>query len=334
MLALAGSLVLAGSAAARTLLVPDEHPTIAAALEAAQDGDVVLLGPGTFSEALTHDRFPLVLAGRSVTIRGAGAWRTILDASGEARHFHCIAGDSSTIESVTLRGGWSADPGGAVRVEDAATRLCRLVIEECASETEGSAIALLRARGTVTNVLFAGNGDGEPAVIVSGGAPRVEWCTFEGASAEAIRVRGARAEIGRNVIVGASPGGAGAATSKVDPDAGAFAGTDPLELPPNVSASASAAPSRALLGPAIPNPFTPSTMIQFTVTEATVVDLGVFNVLGQRIRTLFAGDRAPGEHREAWDGRDDEGRDMPPGVYYVRITQGRDTETQPLVLVR
>jgi hypothetical protein len=217
-----------------------------------------------------------------------------------------------------------------VRVEDAATTLRRLVIEECTSETEGNAIALLRARGSVTNVLFACHGSSGPAVIGSGGSPRVEWCTFQDSEAEPIRVRNARGEVGRNVIVGA--GAQGLAES--ERDAGAFAGSDPLELPADGALREEEAPSRALLGPAIPNPFTPSTSIRFTVIEATVVDLGVYNVLGQRIRTLFAGDRAAGEHREAWDGRDDEGRDMPPGVYYVRITQGRDTETQPLVLVR
>ncbi len=296
-------------------------------MEAAQDGDIVLVAAGTYSAATNDERFPLVLAGRRLTIRGAGAWRTILDAGGEARHFLCVAADSSTVEGMQLRGGQSADPGGAVRVENAATALRRIVIESCASATEGDAVALLSSQGSLTNVFFKLEDSGNPAVIVSGGAPRVEWCTFEGAPAEPIRVRGAKPHLAHNATIGAAGEFSGS-----EP-VGAFAGSDPLERPLGEELAGDGAVP-ALLDPAIPNPFTPSTTIQFHVTDSAVVDLGVFNVLGQRIRTLFAGDRAAGEYRETWDGRDDEGRDMPPGVYYVRITQGRTTETQPLVLVR
>jgi hypothetical protein len=321
---------MACPASARTMRIPDDHPTIDAALQVAQDGDVLELGPGTFSPATTGERFPLVLAGRRVTIRGAGAWRTVLDAEGEARHFHCVAEDSSTIEDLTLRGGRSVDPGGAVSIENASSVLRRLVIEECSSATEGNAIALMRTRATLKNILFERGLPSGPAVIVSGGSPRIEWCTFTDDTSDPVRVSGARAEIGRNVMLGAtSPQG-----SRGGEEGGAFAGSDPLDPPPADRERSEGVPGRALLAPAIPNPFTPSTSIRYTVTEPTVVDLGVFNVLGQRIRTLFAGDREPGEYREAWDGRDEEGDDMPPGVYYARITQGRETETQPLVLVR
>jgi hypothetical protein len=89
-----------------------------------------------------------------------------------------------------------------------------------------------------------------------------------------------------------------------------------------------------LLGPSVPNPFTPSTTIHFSVPEATVVDLGIYNILGQRVRTLHAGDMAAGEHTRIWDGRDDLHEDVPPGIYFVRVTQGTTTESRRIVLVR
>jgi hypothetical protein len=89
-----------------------------------------------------------------------------------------------------------------------------------------------------------------------------------------------------------------------------------------------------LLGPPTPNPFSPATTIRFTVKEASVVDLGIYNILGQRVRTLFAGDLSAGEHTQIWDGRDDLHADLPAGIYFVRITQRNVTESRRVVLVR
>lgn len=116
---------------------------------------------------------------------------------------------------------------------------------------------------------------------------------------------------------------------------GAFGGDEPLRLDRDDAPSPARDESGpGLLGPSVPNPFTPATTIHFTVTETGVVDLGIFNVLGQRIRTLHTGDLSAGEHSRVWDGRDDLGAEAPPGIYFVRITQGDVTESRRLVLVR
>lgn len=122
-----------------------------------------------------------------------------------------------------------------------------------------------------------------------------------------------------------------------DADAGAYGGDEALPAPsvaadgPMAADSTVAAP---LLHPSVPNPFAPRTTIHFQVPEASVVDLGIYNVLGQRVRTLPAGDLPGGEHSQEWDGRDDRGEDLPPGIYFVRITIGSASESQRLVLVR
>ncbi|HET9886137.1 MAG TPA: FlgD immunoglobulin-like domain containing protein, partial [bacterium] len=116
-----------------------------------------------------------------------------------------------------------------------------------------------------------------------------------------------------------------------DVDAGAMSGFAAL-VEPDDKATAKKEPAANLA--ATPNPFSPQTTITYSIREQTVVDLGVFNILGQRIRTLFAGDRSAGEYSATWDGRDDLGQEMPPGVYYARITQGADTESKRIVLVR
>ena len=94
----------------------------------------------------------------------------------------------------------------------------------------------------------------------------------------------------------------------------------------------------------IPNPFNPSTTISFTIpsSPSTVpssgrkVKLMIYNLLGQRVRTLVSGEFDSGEYRITWDGRDDLGRDVSSGVYFYRLTVdgGKRTETRKMVLIR
>lgn len=90
----------------------------------------------------------------------------------------------------------------------------------------------------------------------------------------------------------------------------------------------------AMLRSSAPNPLTLYTTIEFEVLNDGIVDLGVYNVLGQRVRTLHAGELGPGTHAREWDGRDDQRLEVPPGIYFVRVTQGEITESQRLVVVR
>ena len=89
-----------------------------------------------------------------------------------------------------------------------------------------------------------------------------------------------------------------------------------------------------MLRSSAPNPLTLYTTIEFEVLDDGIVDLGVYNVLGQRVRTLHAGELGPGTHSREWDGRDDQRLEVPPGIYFVRVTQGEVTESQRLVVVR
>ncbi|NNE43033.1 MAG: T9SS type A sorting domain-containing protein [Gemmatimonadetes bacterium] len=119
-----------------------------------------------------------------------------------------------------------------------------------------------------------------------------------------------------------------------DAQLGAFGGRSPLLLDRSSAAANAGEALPRLLGPSVPNPFTPATTIHFTVEETGVVDLGVYNVLGQRIRTLHSGGLTEGDHSRVWDGRDELGADAPPGIYFVRVTQGEVTESRRVVLVR
>jgi len=70
-----------------------------------------------------------------------------------------------------------------------------------------------------------------------------------------------------------------------------------------------------------PNPFNPSTVIPFELAEGmSRVQLEIFNLLGQRVRTLVDARMRPGAHEIAWDGRDGDGRAAASGIYIYRLS--------------
>jgi hypothetical protein len=83
-----------------------------------------------------------------------------------------------------------------------------------------------------------------------------------------------------------------------------------------------------------PNPANPETTVRFRLPDAARVDVGVFDVLGRRVRALFNGSLPPGTHWLVWDGRDDRGHEAGSGTYFFSVAAGRQRETQPVTLLR
>jgi hypothetical protein len=84
----------------------------------------------------------------------------------------------------------------------------------------------------------------------------------------------------------------------------------------------------------VPNPFNPSTWIHFEIAEEGPVRLDVHDARGNRIRELVAERRRPGSYSVLWDGRDSRGRDMPSGVYLVRLEAADTVRMGKMLLVR
>lgn len=86
------------------------------------------------------------------------------------------------------------------------------------------------------------------------------------------------------------------------------------------------------LGGGYPNPFTSNTRITFSLPRATHVSLVVYDVSGRRVRTLVNGEVPGGSHSASWDRTDEAGRQLPAGVYFVRMSaQGFDKRTKLIV---
>jgi flagellar hook assembly protein FlgD len=93
-------------------------------------------------------------------------------------------------------------------------------------------------------------------------------------------------------------------------------------------------PSQNYLAQNAPNPFNPTTMIEFGVAiNGTTVRLDIFDVTGRRIRTLVDGSRSAGVWRESWDGRTANGSRVSSGVYFYRLRVGAVEFTRRMTLV-
>jgi hypothetical protein len=89
-------------------------------------------------------------------------------------------------------------------------------------------------------------------------------------------------------------------------------------------------PEQFTLFPNYPNPFNPITTISYNLPVASRVKLNIFNLLGQEIRTLVNQIQEPGYKSVTWDGLDNGGRSMIPGVYFYRLEAVSITD--PMVL--
>jgi hypothetical protein len=114
------------------------------------------------------------------------------------------------------------------------------------------------------------------------------------------------------VLIGARP--QGCITDVDDPSA---AGPLPTELRQNR-----------------PNPFNQSTIIEYTLPAMSPVILDVYNVLGQPVRRLVHDVRPPGRHVVAWDGTDENGRQVASGVYFYRLQADEIILTRPMIVVK
>ena len=110
---------------------------------------------------------------------------------------------------------------------------------------------------------------------------------------------------------------------------------DPSSCPTENEEGASAF---ALLGN-YPNPFNPSTSIQFRVgslefREPVHTRLTIYNIIGQRVRTLVDEAKLPGEYKVVWDGKDENREPVSSGIYLYKLVAGDFSATKRMILIK
>lgn len=96
---------------------------------------------------------------------------------------------------------------------------------------------------------------------------------------------------------------------------------------------AESVPTATVLHPAFPNPFRLGTRLRWSQPAAGDVDLAIFLPSGRCVRRLVLGERTAGYHTAVWDGRNDAGRAVAPGMYLGRLETGRGARVQKILKV-
>jgi len=93
-------------------------------------------------------------------------------------------------------------------------------------------------------------------------------------------------------------------------------------------------PAEATLHSNYPNPFNPSTTISFSLACSGAVSIDVYNVRGQRVRSLVSGVYEAGEHSVVWNGVSDDGVRVGSGVYFYRMVSGGYVSVRKMLLLK
>lgn len=83
-----------------------------------------------------------------------------------------------------------------------------------------------------------------------------------------------------------------------------------------------------------PNPFNPETTIKYEIPKPVGVIIIIYNLLGQKVRTLVSEEKMAGAYLVKWDGKDDFSRPVSRGVYLYRISAEQFIQTKKMVLLR
>jgi endonuclease I len=83
-----------------------------------------------------------------------------------------------------------------------------------------------------------------------------------------------------------------------------------------------------------PNPFNPATQVVFDLAAPAAVTLRIFALDGKPVATLSQGWHAAGQHRRAWNGRDEQGRAVASGSYLLRLEGGGAADSAKLLLLK
>ena len=83
-----------------------------------------------------------------------------------------------------------------------------------------------------------------------------------------------------------------------------------------------------------PNPFNERTTIAYQIVAAAHVSVTVYNVRGEKVRTLENAFKAGGSHQTYWDGQDENGESVTSGVYFVHIKAGQEQQVIKMTLMK
>jgi len=83
-----------------------------------------------------------------------------------------------------------------------------------------------------------------------------------------------------------------------------------------------------------PNPFNPETEIRYELPKAARVNLEIYHLIGQKVKTLVEKQQDVGIHTATWDGKDAFGKDVTSGIYFCQLQADGFVQIRKLTLMR
>ena len=83
-----------------------------------------------------------------------------------------------------------------------------------------------------------------------------------------------------------------------------------------------------------PNPFNPETAIKYSIPQDGKVSIIIYNITGKEVATLVNKDMVAGTYEVKWNGKDDYGNSVTSGVYFVKLTSGKFTDTKKIMFIK
>jgi hypothetical protein len=93
-------------------------------------------------------------------------------------------------------------------------------------------------------------------------------------------------------------------------------------------------PSASMLIQNFPNPFNPGTVLKYTLPKDVYVRLAIYNVLGQKVKTLVDEYKSVGTYTITWDGTNEYGHVVSSGIYFYRLVAGENMVTKKMILMK
>jgi hypothetical protein len=83
-----------------------------------------------------------------------------------------------------------------------------------------------------------------------------------------------------------------------------------------------------------PNPFNPSTAIRFDLAKSGVVSLDIYNLKGQKVKTLCADRLNAGSYEKTWNGTDENGKRVASGIYLYKLSTATKSFTKKMLMLK
>jgi hypothetical protein len=254
----------------------------------------------------------------------------------------CASSAAPPVSNVAIIGCSATGSGGGIACTSASPTITNVTICGCSAGAYGGGIfcgGSTAARPTIENSIIAGSTSGAGLGCADGANPTTTHsCVYGNAGGDALC--GTYSDnLSRDPLF--CDEGGGDFTLRDDspclPDGnpwgvamGAYGeGTCPTDVPSESWGEV------AVLRPAYPNPSRSGTALAFDLVRSGDVQIQVHDAAGRVVRTLIRGSLLDaGPHTVAWDGRDDEGRDVASGIYFCSVRADGEKLTGKMVVIR